>query len=286
VPAVVEARAVLDRYNATGGGLLASGLAYSALFAIVPAMLLTAGLAGLVAGDPARRADVVATVAGVFPPLRDLVEAILAEADRDAGSLGIVGAATLLWGASRFVLSFGDAISRVTGRALRRRAVVRNLGAIVAVVLLAGAIVLGPVVAGLASFLDVAETAGVLAAVSGALRLALGLLPPVVTVAAIALVYRIVPLPMPRWRSVAWPALVTGLALTLLLQAFVFLAPRLVGTAALLGAIAAVFVALAWLGASFQAILLGAAWVGERDSVALAGLAGSAAAAEPGARRE
>ena len=229
-------------------------------------MLLTAGVAGLVAGDPARRADVVATIAGVFPPLRDLVDVILAEADRNIGPLGILGAATLLWGASRFVLSFDDAISRVLGRTARRAVVVRNLAAVAAVVLLAGTIILGPIVAGLASFLDAAESVGVLAIVGGAVRLALGFVPPIATITAIALVYRIVPLPMPRWNAVVAPALATGVVLTVLLQGFVFLAPRLVGSAALLGTIAAVFVALAWLSLSFQVILIGAAWVGERDA--------------------
>ncbi|HXI45578.1 MAG TPA: YihY/virulence factor BrkB family protein [Candidatus Acidoferrales bacterium] len=285
IPAVVGIRAVLNRYNSVGGGLLAGGLAYSALFAIVPAMLLTAGLAGLAAGDPAERAHVVATIAGVFPPLRDLVDVILAEADRNVGPLGVVGAATLLWGASRFVLSFDDAISRVLGRTARRAVVIRNLAAVAAVVLLAGTIILGPIVAGLASFLDAAESEGVLAVVGGAVRLALGFVPPIATVGAIALVFRIVPLPMPRWRSVTSPALVAGIVLTGLLQGFVFLAPRLVGTAALLGTIAAVFVALAWLSLSFQVILVCAAWVGERDARFDAEALAAQAEAESGAKR-
>jgi uncharacterized BrkB/YihY/UPF0761 family membrane protein len=45
----------------------------------------------------------------------------------------------------------------------------------------------------------------------------------------------------------------------------VFIAPRLIGAAAVLGTVAAVFATLAWLGLSFQALLLGAAWVAERE---------------------
>ena len=45
---------------------------------------------------------------------------------------------------------------------------------------------------------------------------------------------------------------------------FAFLAPRLIGAAALLGTLATVFAALAWLALSFQALLLGAAWVRDR----------------------
>jgi uncharacterized BrkB/YihY/UPF0761 family membrane protein len=52
--------------------------------------------------------------------------------------------------------------------------------------------------------------------------------------------------------------------LTVVARLFVFLAPRLIGAAALLGTLATAFAALAWLALSFQAILLGAAWVRDR----------------------
>lgn len=268
VPPVAAGRRILARYGAAGGGLLAGGLAYGALFAIVPAVLLAAGLVGLAVGDPVRREDAIAFVAAVLPPLHDLIQAILTEAGRDAGALGLIGAATLAWGASRFVLSFSDAIDRVMGRTHRRGIVIQNVGAVAAVLLLAGSIVAGAVLAGIVSFLELAEEQGVVAVVAEVLRLGLRLLPPAATVLAIALVYRIVPTPAPRWRSVGPPALAVGIVVTVLLEAFVFLAPRLIGTAALLGSIATVFAALAWLSLTFQAILIGAAWVGERDAAA------------------
>ena len=45
---------ILDIYNAAGGGLLAAGLAFSSLFAILPAILLVIGVVGVVLGDTAR----------------------------------------------------------------------------------------------------------------------------------------------------------------------------------------------------------------------------------------
>jgi len=234
----------------------------------VPAVLLAVAIVGLLIGDPAERAHAVSVVATVFPPLHDLVEAILAQASRDPGTLGIIGIATLAWGSSRFVLAFGDAIARVMGRTQRRGVVVRNASAIGAVLLLALAIVGGATLAGVASFLDIAQANGLLGIVSGVLRIAIGALPPLVTVAAIGLVYRLVPVPAPRWGALWPPALAVGIALTVLIQVFVFLAPRLIGAAALLGTIAAVFAALAWLGLSFQALLIGAAWVREREPAA------------------
>ena len=67
--------------------------------------------------------------------------------------------------------------------------------------------------------------------------------------------------------------------LTILLRVFVFVAPRLIGAAALLGTLASVFAALAWLSLSFQALLLGAAWTAQRQAARVgAGEAGPAAA--------
>jgi uncharacterized BrkB/YihY/UPF0761 family membrane protein len=270
-PVVAAIRRIADRYGAAGGGLLANGLAYAALFAIVPGMLLAAAIAGLLISDPVQRADAVAVVGGVLPPLRDLVDTILAQASADSGALGVIGLATLAWGASRFVLAFSDAISRVMGRTAHRGFFARNAAAIVAVLLLALAIVGAPALAGAAAFLDTAEATGVLAVVGNTLHLALGAAPPVVTVGAIALVYRAVPVPAAPWRAIWLPAVIVGIVVVVLAQIFVFLAPRLIGAAALLGTIAAVFAALAWLGLSFQALLLGAAWVREREPEPMSG---------------
>ena len=92
-----------------------------------------------------------------------------------------------------------------------------------------------------------------------------GVLPVAATVVATILVYRIVPVPAPRWQSVIIPGIAAGLALTVLARAFAFIAPRLIGSAALLGSLATAFVALAWLALSFQALLIGAAWVRDRS---------------------
>lgn len=257
---------VNGRYSAAGGGLLAGGLAYSALFAIVPAILLATGLVGLLVGDPTRREDAIVFVAAVLPPLHDLVRTILDEAGRDAGALGVIGAATLAWGASRFVVAFNDTIVRVMGRSSRGGALAQNGVAVAAVLLLPFAIVAGATLAGVASFLGLAEQHGVVGLIGDAAGFALGFVPALATVLVVGLVYRIVPRPPARWRAVRLPALIVGLVLTVLLQVFVFVAPRFIGGAALLGTIATVFAALAWLSLSFQAILLGAAWVGDRES--------------------
>lgn len=260
----MAARRVLDRYDAAGGGLLAGGLAYAALFAIVPAVLLIAGVVGLVLADPAARAALIATVVGVLPPMRDLIEVVLTEVAREAAPISIVGAVVLVWGTSRFVVAFEGALARVMGGDRRRGVFASNLAALGAVVLMIGAILLSSVLSGIVAFLEAGQALGVIPLLGDALALALGLLPVIATMAAVILVYRVVPVPAPRWGAVILPGVTVGLALTVLARLFAFLAPRLIGAAALLGTLATVFAALAWLALSFQALLLGAAWVRDR----------------------
>ncbi|HJP88399.1 MAG TPA: YihY/virulence factor BrkB family protein [Candidatus Limnocylindrales bacterium] len=258
-------RRLLDRYGAAGGGLLAGGLAYAALFAIVPGVVLLAGVAGLVYADPVARADAVAVLAGVLPPLREVIDSVLAEAARGAAPVSIIGAVFLVWGTSRFVVAFQDALGRVMGSDRSRSVVAQNLGALVAVVLIILAIPASAALSAVAEFLDAGQASGVFQAIGFVVSLVLQALPIIATIGAMILVYRIVPRPAPAWRATLLPGLTIGLLLTIIARIFAFLAPRLIGTAALIGTLATVFAALAWLSLSFQAILIGAAWVSERD---------------------
>jgi membrane protein len=261
---VATLRRVLDRYEAAGGGLLAGGLAYSALFAIVPLLVLLAGILGLVVSDTDRRLAVVAAITDVLPPLRDLVRLVLEEAAGAAGAISIIGAVALAWGASRFVVAFEDAVRRVFGGTSRRSFVLTNAIGLAAVLALVGASVVGALVAALGSYLQLAEGRGIL--VVGFLEnVLLAIVPLLLAAGALVLVFRFVPFLPPAWRAILPPALVTALAIDLLTRAFIFLAPRLIGAVATIGALATAFAALAWMGLTFQAVLLGSAWVRERD---------------------
>jgi uncharacterized BrkB/YihY/UPF0761 family membrane protein len=117
--------------------------------------------------------------------------------------------------------------------------------------------------------------------------------PPVVIgvgIVVVLLAYRVVPPQPPSWRAAVLPAVVVGTAVVILSQVFLYLAPRVVGAAAIVGSLATAFIALAWLSLTFQILLLGAAWVRVRDGGPLAAagsaLAGPAAPAEPGVGRE
>jgi membrane protein len=265
-PAVVAGLRVFERYNSGGGGLLAGGLAYAALFAIVPGLILLAGVTGLVFADSAERAKAVAVIVGVVPPLGSLIETILGESARAAGQVSLLGGLVLVWGTSRFVVAFQDALARVMGGGRRRGLLVTNLAALGVVILMIGAIVLSTLASGLLAFLDAGENSGVLGVLSGVVEFGLGLMPIAAIVVATVLVYRIVPIQTPPWRAAIVPGLVAGLVIALLAQLFVYVAPRLIGAAAFIGSLATVFAALAWLALSFQALLLGAAWVRDMAS--------------------
>lgn len=255
---------ILARYDAAGGSLLAGGLAYSALFAIVPLALVTAGLTGLLVADPDTRAQVVDAIAGVLPPLRGLMDVVLGEAARSAAAISIFGAATLIWGGSRFILAFETALSRVAGGPRSRGVVHRNVIGLVTAILLVVTVILGALLAGLAAILDEAVAGNEILALSLVTRLTLALLPIAIAIAAMALIYRFVPESRPSWRATWIPAMTIAVILTILMRVFVFLAPRLIGAASTIGTLATAFAALAWLSLTFQAILIGAAWTGQR----------------------
>lgn len=230
----------------------------------MPAALLLAGVVGLVYADPVERAEVVAVLVGVLPPMRDLIETVLAEVASSAAPVSILGGIALIWGTSRFVVGFEGAIARVMGGEQRRGLLVSNLAAIGAVVLLIAVIPASAVLSALVAFLEAGEQLGIIQVAGAALSIALGVLPVLATLFAMVLVYRIVPRPTPSWHAVIVPGIVVGLSLNVVARLFAFVAPKLIGAAALIGTLATVFAALAWLALSFQAILIGAAWVRDR----------------------
>src|SRR5579859_2273044 len=102
---VVQVRRVLDRYDAAGGALVAGGLAYSALFALVPTVLLLLGVGGAIAGQGAGRDRFVRTIAEVLPPLSGLIQTALDQLGRDSASISIVALVGVIWGTSRFAVA-------------------------------------------------------------------------------------------------------------------------------------------------------------------------------------
>lgn len=263
---VRELQEVLSRYDAAGGALLASGLAYAALFAIVPTIIFLLGLSGLLIADPSDRAALVETIATVAEPLRPFLSASLDQLTTEAASVSVVGLVALMWGASRFLVALEYALGRILSGERTRGVVHRNVIGIASVVVLVGAVVGGMILAGIGSFASaLVREAAPGQAVSTTIEFVFALAAAAITVLAVAVVYRYLPAGTPSWRATLVPSVAVAIVLGIVTNLFVFLAPRLIGAAAFLGTLATVFAALAWLGIIFQAILIGAAWIRARS---------------------
>ena len=279
-------RQVLDIFGQAAGGLLANGLAYAALFAVVPTVLLVLGLTGWLIGDPAVQQALIDALAATFPPLAEIFEGILTSITNAAALTSVIGFIGLLWAVSQFYGALDLAFARIYSDAPERDIVRRTARGFAWVALLIGIVIVAIIVGSLATLLDafVPLDMPISTSVSRILTSPVALI--AASVAVVMLLYRVLPPHAPSWWAIRPPAVVVGIALVVLAQVFLFVVPRLVGAAAFAGSLAAAFIALAWLSFSFQALLYGAAWVRVRDETRSGVLGGPAASAEPGSRGE
>jgi len=242
-----------------GGNILASGIATRALFALLPGLLLLVAFVGFVVRDPAVQQQVIDLIAELVPPLQDLIGDSLTVISEGAVPFTIIGLLTLMWAASGFFQTLEVAFAVVLGVERRRDPIVRGFIGLAGV-----ALILATVAAGIGAMLvattfapDIAKriTGLALGQLAGTAILA------VVAVAGAGMAYRFIPAIRPSWSEAMGPAVVAGLAITLLTELFALIAPFLAGTASLYGAIAAIFVLLAWLQLCAQVIVMGMVWV-------------------------
>jgi membrane protein len=262
IPAVRTLMATLEVYDRAGGGLMASGLAYSALFALVPGALLVASVIGLFISDPATQEQIVEFIATAVPPLEEVVRTALESVAAGAVPTTVVALVGLLWGSSRFYNSLDTAFSRVFHGQPRRNEVVRTLRGLLVTFLFVGLPIALLIVSSIAAWLvDLAPDDGVVVGIAQTvLQVASPLGSFLLFVVVVSLVYRYVPPERTPVRAFLAPAVLVGIALAGFTQLFTFIAPRMVGYAALFGALVAVFALLAWMQISFNLLLLGASW--------------------------
>lgn len=260
---VVRARAVLDRYNAAGGGLLAAGIAYNTLFALVPLAILAGGLLGFFVADPASQASFVELLIGWSPQLAGVLEEVVDALTTAAPSVSLVGLVGTIWGASRLFAALEEGIAATFAGAPRRSIVARTVRRFASIAVIA--IVIGGafLATSIASFAAELVPRGLdMAAV--VFNVALLVLPVVLTTVAIAVVYRYMPPVAPDLASIALPAVVVGLALVVLTRLLAIVAPRVLGVGFLYGPLGTVFVGLGWLALAYSLLLIGSSWVRER----------------------
>jgi membrane protein len=278
---VALVRRVIDRFTIVDGPLLASGIAFNAVFALIPLALLLSGIAGLVLSDPAARQDVVSTISELFPPLAPIVDQILAGLNQTSTTATVIGLVIAGWGTSRMFASLASAVVQLETTSRRRsfvRTTVRRIGSILVV---AGILLLSLVLTPILNILrDLSDDHSVGTTVLGIVTL---VLPIALATVALAVVYRVTPIVRPSWRAIAVPAVIGAVALDILSRGFVFFAPRVFAGNVVYGTLGAILVGLVWLQLVFMIILIGAAWTIER-SLAAAGAASTAPASnDPGA---
>ena len=272
VPRIAMAHRVWNRYGASNGSLLARGVAFTALFTLVPALLLIVSIAGLLVSDAATRARIVASLAIQFPPLAGVLRSALDSALTHAAAFSVIGAAVLVWSASGLVRSLDGAVGIVFRDVGHGGTLLRTIGEVLVVAI---------AVVGLGLIVVIATLPGPLSELLGLARLRVTAVLPLAVVFAFA--FRFLPRSRPRWWDAIVPAVWVGLGASVLTVAFTHLAPIVFGAADLYGAFAGIFLGLLWLSYVTQLFLVGAAWVAVRADERSA-LTASAATAEAGVR--
>ena len=301
-PLVAYVMRVLDVYGRAAGGLLANGLAFAALFATFPLVLLILGIAALVVVDPEAQQRLADALKALVPPLADFVDQGMAALGTNATAASVLGFVGVIWAVSQLYVTLDVAFSRIFAKHQERDVVRRTLRGFLWVLILisvvVGVILLGAVATAIGALFpnepaSVATLRSILGGWPFLLALGIGL---------VFVIYRTLPPGTPSVGAIWLPAVIVGLAIVALSQLFLLLAPLLVGAARLAGSLATAFIALAWLSFTFQALLYGAAWVRVREEGPLppkpitpapdepaangSALAAPAAPAEPGVGRE
>ena len=127
------AHAVVRRFSAASGPVLARGLAFVALFALVPAILVILSIVGVFVADPTVRARIVAILTDQVPLLAPVLDEALASFSGLAPATGIVGLLLLVWSASSLVRALDGTFRVVFEDDSEGRTPVRDVVALLAV---------------------------------------------------------------------------------------------------------------------------------------------------------
>ena len=112
-PRVARVMSVLDLYGRAAGGLLANGLAFSALFAAIPTALFVLGLAGWITSNPNVQVQLGAALVAAFPPLKDLIDGALEALRSGAALTSLIGALGVIWTVSQLYGALDVAFARI-----------------------------------------------------------------------------------------------------------------------------------------------------------------------------
>jgi membrane protein len=224
----------------------AASISYHVLLSIFPLALLLATVGGLLLRDDQRRADVANAISERVPLLEDAgvdLDAALSTSLQSLGVLGVIGIVSLLWSASGMMASLRIGLNAAWG-APRAQPYVRgkllDLVLVVVVnaflVLSIGLVLLQPLFPPpWSSWL----TTGILGTAGG-------------WFAAIAVLYRVVPVVRSGWREIIGAAALAATGVALLQNGFSLYAERFADYSAVYGSLATVvaFLVLVYVAAS------------------------------------
>jgi membrane protein len=249
---------VLAIADEVGAPLFSGALAFNAMFAILPGLMLLSGILGWAIADEAAREQLLADLIAKVPPLAPVFEDSLTGVVQQRGSLTVIGLLGLIWGASNFYNAIDDVMRRMftgsTSRDIVEKRLRGVLTVLILIVLFAGTVLMGGTWTAIITSVDGLPGAALLLTIGGPVVFS------ALCVLSVWLTFRLVPTAPPTWREAWLPVVATGTAIGLLTSLFSVLAPLLVGGLAAFGVLAAVFGAFVWLNLSFQFLLWGAAW--------------------------
>jgi membrane protein len=251
---------IMNDYGKVGGGLLSAGLAFNALFAIIPAILAVVGLRGIVIDDAVKRQELIDSIIEQVPPLAPVAHTIVDTLANSSRVTTVVGLLGTIWGASGFYGALDGAFSLIFPGTKTRNVVEQRIRGVLGVFAVVGAVFI------VVAFQTVMSIATTLFTIPGidTIRLLTIVLTVVGSMVVSLLLFVIVPVNAPSLRAASLPAIVAGGGIGLLTALFSVVAPLLVNGFAALGVIASVFIALIWLNFVFQGLLYGAAWASLR----------------------
>jgi membrane protein len=134
-------------YRRNNGGDLAAMIAFNALFAFIPILLLIVALAGLLLKDEDRRQSAIDQIANLLPSdqTREAVDTLLRASDQSA-QIGLIALIALLWTGTSFVTTVSRAMDRIYG-VQGRNFFVNRLLAVVIIILVAILLVISTITA-------------------------------------------------------------------------------------------------------------------------------------------
>jgi uncharacterized BrkB/YihY/UPF0761 family membrane protein len=249
-------------FRSTGGGLIVGGLAYAALFALIPTIILIIAGIFLLIDDPQFRQEAIELINSAFPAFTGFTDSAIEGARSVAAAGGVIAIIGFAWGASGLYLNLTRAMERFFPGTRVSGALARVLGVLLVVLVIVGVVAAVFVAGILTVFAQALELdAEWLISVIGAivtLALATGL---------VYGIYRVMPANPPSSHSARVPAILVGIAIALMTLLYSVISPWLVSGFQMFGVMASFFVALVWLRLVFLTMVYGAAMARYRDFV-------------------